>query len=96
MLFVTVAIDKPNSTDLRMATREAHLAYAKASGKVKFGGPFLDEQGKMTGSMLVFEARDEAEARAFNAADPYVEAGLFERVETRAWKMTVNEIGVPL
>ena len=96
MLFVTVAIDKPNSTDLRMATREAHLAYAKDSGRVKFGGPFLDPEGKMTGSMLVFEASDETDARAFNAADPYVKAGLFERVETRAWKMTVNLIGVPL
>ena len=48
------------------------------------------------GSMLVFEAKDETEARAFNAADPSVKSGLFEHVETRAWKMTVNEIGVVL
>ena len=32
MLFVVVAIDKEDSLALRMATREAHLAYARQTG----------------------------------------------------------------
>ena len=40
--FVLICQDKPASLDLRMATRDAHLAYAKASGCVRAGGPFLD------------------------------------------------------
>ena len=93
MLFVVVAIDKEDSRALRMATREAHFAYARETGVIKIGGPFLDSNGEMSGSLIIFEADDLASARAWHAHDPYVKAGLFAHSEVRPWKPTFNPIG---
>jgi hypothetical protein len=92
-LFVLVCIDKPDSLALRMATREAHFAYAGAAGRgVRLGGPFLDAAGEMAGSLIIIEAEDMAAAKAFNAGDPYQQAGLFESVEIRPWRNTFGGI----
>jgi uncharacterized protein YciI len=53
MLFVVTAIDKEGSLQLRLATREAHFAYVKATGALRLGGPFLDRNGDMAGSMMI-------------------------------------------
>ena len=88
--FALICIDKPDCLALRMANREAHLAYARQNlALILFAGPFLDEAGAMTGSMFVIEASDLAAARAFNAADPYTLAGLFQRVEVRPWRQSI-------
>jgi uncharacterized protein len=93
MLFVVIATDKPNSLRLRMATREAHFAYARDSGVIKIGGPFLDPKGEMAGSLIIFEADDLESAKAWHASDPYVKVGLFEQSEVRPWKPTFNPMG---
>ncbi len=90
MLFVVTAIDKPDSLAIRMATREAHFAYARDTGVIKLGGPFLDAKGDMAGSLIVFEAADLDAAKAWHAGDPYVKAGLFAQSEVRPWKATFN------
>jgi uncharacterized protein YciI len=93
-LYVLVCRDKPNSLALRMATREAHLAYARAnSGKVKLGGPILDDKGDMAGSLLIFDTEDMAEVQAFTDADPYALAGLFGTVEILPFKATLGSLG---
>lgn len=94
MLFVITAIDKENSQALRQATRAAHFDYARATGVVKLGGPFLDDKGDMIGSLIVIEAADLAAARAWQAADPYAKASLFAHAEVRPWKATFNPSGV--
>lgn len=92
-IFVLHCLDKADSLPLRMATREAHLAYVAANrAKVKLAGPFLDAKGEMCGSMFVLDVADEAEARALNASDPYQLAGLFGEVRVTAWKVTVGEL----
>jgi len=83
MLFVVTAIDKPNALALRMATREAHFAYARETGVIKIGGPFLDSNGEMIGSLIIFEADDLETANGWHVNDPYVKAGLFARSEVR-------------
>ncbi|HEY3797214.1 MAG TPA: YciI family protein [Caulobacteraceae bacterium] len=91
--FVLTCIDKPDSLPLRMATREAHLAFvAEQGGVVRLAGPFLSDAGEMAGSMFVIEAVDLAAARAFNAADPYQRAGLFGSVDIRAWRATIGAV----
>ena len=96
MLFVLTAIDKPGSLDLRMATREAHFAFVRETGVVKLGGPFLDGNGKMAGSMIIFEAADLAAAKAWHAIDPYTRAGIFGQSDIRPWKATANNCGAAL
>ena len=92
-LFVLTCIDKPGSLELRMATREAHFAYARSRpGMVKLGGPFLDESGDMAGSLIIIEAQDIEEARRFSAQDPYTLAGLFQSVDVRPWRATFGTI----
>jgi uncharacterized protein YciI len=89
--YVLMCLDKPGSLPLRMATREAHLAYiAGRKAEIRIGGPLLDENGDMAGSLLVIEAQDLAAAQAFSADDPYKKAGLFERVEIKAFRQTLG------
>ena len=96
MLFVIVAVDNENSLALRMATREAHFEYARETGVVRLGGPFLDSKGDMAGSLIIFEAADLEAARKWQANDPYAKAGLFATVELRPWKATANFCGADL
>jgi hypothetical protein len=78
MLFAISNIDKPDSAELRKATREAHVAYlSQIAAKIYMAGPTLDAQGNPLGSLVIVEAADEAEAKALAAADPYATAGLF-------------------
>ena len=93
-LYALMCFDKPGSLALRMANRDAHLAYAREhQDEIKAAGPYLDEAGDMTGSMFLIEAGSADVVRAFNAADPYTRAGLFERVEVRCWRVTLGTLG---
>ena len=93
-LFMLACFDKPNSLDLRMAAREAHLAYvaAQPAGLVKLAGPMLDEDSRMAGSLFILDVTDRAAAEAFNAADPYRTAGVFGAVEIRGFRATIGSI----
>ena len=92
-LYVLSCIDRPDSLERRMAAREAHLAYVGADrDMVRIARPYLDDDERMAGSMFVMEAPDRAAVEAFSAADPYVLADLFERVEIRAWRVSVGAI----
>jgi hypothetical protein len=93
-LFMLACFDKPGAVQLRMATREAHLAYVRENADiVKLAGPMLDEAEQMAGSLFVLECADRAEAEAFTAADPYQTAGLFDRVEIRGFKVSIGSLG---
>lgn len=90
-LFVISWLDKPNSLPERLAAREAHLAHV-AAHTVRLGGPFLDANGDMAGSMMIVEAESLEAAQAFHDADPYRLAGIFERSEVRPWRVTVGAL----
>jgi uncharacterized protein YciI len=92
-LFVISWRDKPNSLDARMAAREAHLAYMHGQeGRVKLGGPYLDEAGQMCGSLIIYEAETLEDAQAFHAKDPYNLAGLFESSTITPWRLTTQNL----
>ena len=93
-LFVLSCTDKADSLDLRMATREAHLAYVRERlSLVKLAGPYLTADGGMKGSLLVLDVEDEAAARAFRDNDPYFKAGLFQRIELTSFKVSIGSLG---
>lgn len=99
MLFAITSLDKPNSNELRMATREKHLAYGKDStvgGQLRLGGPFLDTNGNMIGSFIILEAENLEAAESWAANDPYMKAGLFESSIVRPWRSTINNCGAQL
>lgn len=92
-LFALACFDKPNSLDLRMATREAHLAYVREHiAMVKLAGALLDEADNMAGSLFIMDAPDRAAVEAFNAADPYQQAGVFGRVDVRGFRAAIGTV----
>ena len=81
MLFVLYCRDKEGARELRLANRPAHLEFAGARPCIRMAGPMLSDDGEaMLGSLLVIDVADLAEARAFNAEDPYTKAGLWQSV----------------
>jgi uncharacterized protein YciI len=89
-LFALHCLDRPGTEALRRATRPAHLAFVRARPDYRFGAYLKDEAGVMRGSLMAIEVADFAAARAFSAADPYVQAGLFERVEIHEWPVGID------
>lgn len=91
MLVTLIAKDRPDALDVRKANREAHLAYLKSSDIVRQGGPILDGDGQMCGSILVLEVPDVATAEAWAREDPYRKAALFQSVELLQWNRVIAE-----
>ena len=68
-IFAIHCVDKPNSLELRMATREAHLAYVGGfREQLRLGGPMLNEGGDMAGSINLVEMETHAEAQPIAAS----------------------------
>jgi hypothetical protein len=88
MQFMIYCLDKPGHGEVRAANRSAHLAYLEGFTKnVVIAGPLLAEDGStMTGSLLLMEFADRAEAESFAAGDPYRKAGLFQSVTITPWR----------
>jgi len=87
MQFMIQCFDKPASLQLRMATRERHLAHVDASGmKILVAGPMLSEDDQPVGSLFLVEADSREAARRFIDSDPYVQAGLFERIDIKGFR----------
>jgi uncharacterized protein YciI len=92
MKFVLVCTDKPQSLPVRLATREAHLAYLEAyARKLVEVGPLLDADNRPCGSLLIIDVEDQAAAAGFAEADPYAKAGLFESVIIRAYRTVFRD-----
>ena len=91
MLYALICTDKPHSLQIRLDNRPAHLDFLNGLGDgMKAAGPFLDDDGNMTGSLVVIEASNRDEALAISEEDPYAKAGLFESVEIRPWNWAVK------
>ncbi len=90
MLIAIICLDKPGALEIRKANRDAHLAHIRGAGNaIVQAGPFLDADGEMCGSLLIYQG-DLAGAEAWAAADPYAAAGLFQSVEIRPWNRVVG------
>ncbi|WP_417680730.1 YciI-like protein [Roseibium sp.] len=91
MLYALICTDKPHSLQVRLDNRPAHIEFLKDMGDgLKAAGPFLDDDGNMTGSLVIIEAANRDEALAVSQEDPYAKAGLFESVEIRPWNWAVK------
>ncbi|CAN7237628.1 YciI-like protein [Phyllobacterium sp. LjRoot231] len=91
MLYALLCNDKPDHLQLRLDTRAVHLDYLNSLGdRLKFAGPFLGDDAKPNGSLVVIEASDLAVAREMAANDPYAKAGLFASVDIRPWNWAIK------
>lgn len=90
MLVAVMCTDKSGALDIRLANREAHLAYINATGVVAQAGPFLDSEGQMCGSLVILDVIDIGAAKSWATNDPYAKAGLFEKVNIEHWKRVIG------
>ncbi|RYZ72725.1 MAG: YciI family protein [Lysobacteraceae bacterium] len=87
--------DAANALPRRLAARSAHLARLVAlrdAGRLLLAGPCpaidAEDPGPagFSGSIVIAEFESLPEAQAWADADPYVEAGVYARVEVRPFR----------
>lgn len=87
--FLIYTEDKPDSLQVRLKARQAHLNWALNHPSVKLitAGPWVDDAGDMRGSLLIVEGTDLAAVEAWLEDDPYNKAGLtgFKRIRQFNW-----------
>ncbi|MFT7219229.1 MAG: hypothetical protein ACI8Z1_000843 [Candidatus Azotimanducaceae bacterium] len=95
MLYAIISQDVENSLDKRLGARPAHLDRIKMlvdAGRLILAGPHPatdnEDPGEagFTGSLVVAEFNSLEDAEAWAAADPYVDAGVYENVIVKPFK----------
>jgi uncharacterized protein len=98
MLYAIVGIDHPDSLSARLLARPAHVARLNAlrdAGRLVLAGPFpaIDSEDPgpagFSGSLIVAEFASLDDAKAWAGADPYIGAGVYERVDVRPFRQTL-------
>jgi uncharacterized protein YciI len=92
MQFLLIAYDgtDPGALERRMKARPEHLeriADLKKSGEFLLGGAILDENGKMIGSMIVYEFPDRASLDESLKKEPYIVNGVWKKVEIQPYRL---------
>jgi len=97
VLYAITGQDIPNSLEIRMSARPAHISRLELlqnQGRLLLAGPFPtvdnNEPGEagFSGSLIVAEFPDLASAKAWANADPYTVAGIYAHVEVKPFKKT--------
>ncbi|WP_373017176.1 YciI family protein [Thiomicrorhabdus sp.] len=95
MLYSIYAFDVENSLPLRQQARPAHIARLTAlneAGKLILAGPnpAVDNndpgEAGFSGSLIVAEFDSLEQAQQWANADPYLEAGVYEKVIVKPFK----------
>ena len=92
MQFLLIAYDGTDAGALerRMKVRERHLqntAVLKKRGEFKCGGAILDSEGKMIGSMIVYDFPDREALDACLRNELYFTEGVWEKVEIKPFRI---------
>lgn len=85
MLFAIHAVDRADALPTRLANYDAHKAFLSDTSrfgvKIVMSGPLVSDDGAtMIGSLFLIEAPGRTEVEAFNRADPFAAAGIWEKV----------------
>jgi len=95
MLYVIIGEDRPGSLEQRLAARPAHLERLnalQADGRLFVAGPCpaIDSPDPgpagFSGSIIIAEFASLAAAQAWADADPYIAAGVYEKVAVKPFK----------
>ena len=98
MWYAIISQDVENSLPRRAKAREDHLARMRTlvnEGRVLIAGPHpaidADDPGEagFTGSLVVVDFPSLEDARAWADADPYVAAGVYEKVVVKPFKQVL-------
>ncbi len=92
MQFLLTAYDgtDPGATERRLKVREDHLgkiAGLKKCGEFLFGGAILDEEGKMIGSMIVYDFPDRQSLEKKLKEEPYITEGVWKKIDIQPFRL---------
>lgn len=90
MPYAVITRDKPDALQIRLDTRAAHLDYIEETGGVLMAGPFLNAEGKMTGSLIILDVESLSAAQKWADNDPYAKAELFKHVRVEHWNKVIG------
>ena len=95
MWYAIISEDVENSSELRASARQGHIARLNAlvdEGRLLIAGPHpaVDSEDPgpagFTGSLVVADFPSLDEAQQWADADPYLEAGVYQRVVVKPFK----------
>jgi uncharacterized protein YciI len=98
MWYAVISEDVENSLEMRGKSRDAHLARLTAlaeEGRVLIAGPHpatdSEDPGSagFTGSLVVVDFPSLDEAKAWADVDPYMTAGVYEKVTVKPFKQVL-------
>ena len=98
MLYAFISQDVVNSLEKRLSVREQHIARLnelKDQGRLIIAGPHpaIDSpdpgDAGFTGSLIVAEFDSLESAQAWADDDPYIEAGVYENVIVKPFKLVL-------
>jgi hypothetical protein len=96
MQFLLLAYDgtDPEALQRRLNVREEHLkriSLLKSSGEFLFGGAILDNNGKMIGSMIVYDFPDLQSLEEKLKDEPYLTEKVWEKTEIQPFRIAKIE-----
>jgi uncharacterized protein len=96
MQFLLLAYDSTDSDALqrRLNVREEHLkkiGVLQRAGEFLFGGAILDENGKMIGSMIVYDFPDRQALEEKLKDEPYFTKEVWEKTEILPFRLAKIE-----
>ena len=94
MQFLLIAYDgtDPGAFDRRMKVRAEHLEKIeklKEKGECLAGGAILYDNGKMKGSMIIYEFSDRIALVEMLKEEPYYTTGVWEKVEIQPFRLAI-------
>jgi hypothetical protein len=97
MQFILLAYDgtDPDALQRRLNVREEHLrriSVLKKGGKFLLGGAILDDEGKMIGSMLIYDFPDRQSLEEKLKDEPYFTGGVWEKTKIHPFRLAKIEV----
>jgi len=95
MLYAVISVDVENSLEKRLSVRSEHVARLNAlkdEGRLVLAGPHpaIDSEDPgtngFTGSLIVAEFDSLESAQTWADTDPYIRAGVYEKVTVKPFK----------
>lgn len=92
MQFLLTAYDGIDDLALerRMKAREEHLGKAlglKKSGNFIWGGAIINDDGKMTGSVIVYDFDSREQLDEMLKAEPYITGNVWQKIKIENFKL---------
>ena len=87
MAYLITCIDKDDSLDLRVKTREKHINFLSSfKDKIILAGPILDNNQNPKGTVLVLNYQRSLEVENFLKKDIYSKVKLFKKIKIIKFK----------